>query len=461
MAGRTSTSVGMGIAITVLSVLALGFFVLATVFYGKFNKAQGELKSQAANVEQYVKASEQQRDDIRQMLQPAKAKNKSVVGYLAESMQTAMQRVTGNKNDSPEALTEKLSKVEGADSASLLALIEDRANRIKALDDQVKAAEAARAAALADKQAEVDRVKGVEERHAATLAAISAQVEEYKKEVDTFRDGTNKARADMEARVASITSEFAQREQELSARIAKLQEENLVSAGQIAKLRGERNQELFKGRAEESLVDTKVVALKPNENAVVIGIGRKQKVDVGMSFAIYGDAASIKLDPVTGEYPRGKANVEVIAVSDTTSTCRLLSESKGNPVAVGDAVANALYDPNKTYSFLIYGNFDVNNDGIATPLEQSDLKALIEGWGGKSVEDLGGDVDFLVLGQRPILPPRPGADAPIEILQEYIRLSRIVERYDSLYKQAISTGLPVLNENRLYTLIGRERAGAR
>ena len=126
MAGRTSTSVGMGIAITVLSVLALGFFVLATVFYGKFNKAQGELKSQAANVEQYVKASEQQRDDIRQMLQPAKAKNKSVVGYLAESMQTAMQRVTGNKNDSPEALTEKLSKVEGADSASLLALIEDR-----------------------------------------------------------------------------------------------------------------------------------------------------------------------------------------------------------------------------------------------------------------------------------------------------------------------------------------------
>lgn len=180
-----------------------------------------------------------------------------------------------------------------------------------------------------------------------------------------------------------------------------------------------------------------------------------------MSFAIYADAASIKVDPASGEYPRGKANVEVIAVSDTTSTCRLLSESKGNPVAVGDSVANALYDPSKTYSFLIYGNFDVNNDAIATPTEQSDLKALIEGWGGKSVDDLGGDVDFLVLGQRPILPPRPGADAPIEILQEYIRLSRIVERYDTLYKQAISTGLPVLNENRLYTLIGRERAGAR
>ena len=174
MAGRTSTSVGMGIAITVLSVLALGFFVLATVCYGKFNKAQGELKSQAANVEQYVKASEQQRDDIRQMLQPAKAKNKSVVGYLAESMQTAMQRVTGNKNDTPDTLGEKLSKVEGADSSSLLSVLESRAARVKALEDQVASAEAARAAALADKQAEVDRVKGIEDRHAATIAARSA-----------------------------------------------------------------------------------------------------------------------------------------------------------------------------------------------------------------------------------------------------------------------------------------------
>lgn len=461
MAGRTSTSVGMGIAVTVLSVLALGFFVLAVVFYGKYNKTLGELKSQAANVEQYVKASEQQRDEIRQLLAPAKAKNKSVVGYLAESMQTSMQRVTGNKNDLPDALAEKLSKVPGAESSSLLSVLQDRMSRISALEDQVKAAEAARAAALADKQAEVDRVKGIEERHGATIAAISAQVEEYKKEVDTFRDGTNKARSDMEARIAALTAEAAQREQELTGRLSKLQEENLVQAGQISKLRGERNQELFKGRAEESLVDAKVVALKPNENAVVIGIGKKQKVDVGMTFAVYADAASIKPDAATGEYPRGKANVEVIAVSDSTSTCRLLSESRGNPVAVGDSVANALYDPNKTYSFLIYGNFDVNADGVATPLEQSDLKALIEGWGGKSVDDLGGDVDFLVLGQRPVLPPRPGADAPIELLQEYIRLSRIVERYDQLYKQAIATGLPVLNENRLYTLIGRERAGAR
>lgn len=130
-----------------------------------------------------------------------------------------------------------------------------------------------------------------------------------------------------------------------------------------------------------------------------------------MSFAIYADAASIKVDPASGEYPRGKANVEVIAVSDTTSTCRLLSESKGNPVAVGDSVANALYDPSKTYSFLIYGNFDVNNDAIATPTEQSDLKALIEGWGGKSVDYLG-DVDFLVLGRPPDPPAPPGAPTP-------------------------------------------------
>ena len=75
--------------------------------------------------------------------------------------------------------------------------------------------------------------------------------------------------------------------------------------------------------------------------------------------------------------------------------------------------------------------------------------------------DLQGDVDFLVLGERPVLPPRPGNDAPLELVQEYIRLDRIVQRYDRLLEQARATSLPVLNENRLYTLLGASPAAIR
>ena len=48
----------------------------------------------------------------------------------------------------------------------------------------------------------------------------------------------------------------------------------------------------------------------------------------------------------------------------------------------------------------------------------------------------------------------PGPDAPWEVLQEYVRLQRIVKRYDELFDRAIASSIPVLNENRLYTLLG-------
>jgi len=169
---------------------------------------------------------------------------------------------------------------------------------------------------------------------------------------------------------------------------------------------------------------------------------------------VYSDAASVKPDQ-NGDFPPGKATLEVINVGDNSSICRIKNETRGNPVVNGDVIVNPLYDPNKVYTFLLYGNFDANGDGVSTPGERADLQAIIESWGGKVVDELGGNVDFLVLGERPVLPPRPSADAPVEILQEYIRLNRAIDRYEALYKQSMATSLPLLNENRLYTLLGR------
>src|SRR5206468_2777376 len=105
--------------------------------------------------------------------------------------------------------------------------------------------------------------------------------------------------------------------------------------------------------------------------------------------------------------------------------------------------ANAVYDPNKVYTFLVYGNFDANQDGVATQQEAVDIRALIESWGGKVVDELAGNVDswggkvvdelaanvdFLVLGQKPPLPPQPQSGAPAAVIQEYMRVRRIAEQ---------------------------------
>jgi hypothetical protein len=450
----------MGIAITILSVLCLALFVLATVFFGKYNKLKGDYASLNAETEQFIKRGERQDDTIRALVEQAKKdSNKSLVAYLGDSLAGTMQRVSGDRRLSLEELNKKLAKVPGADTAPLLGVLTDREQKIAALTGQLDVAEKARTQALADRQNEIDRVKGIESRHKATIDAQTAEIDKYKEEVESYREGTNKVRAEMDANISRLANEAQAREDELRARIGKLQDETLVQQGIIARLRADNTKNLATGKAEEALVDATVIGLNPGANSVVIGIGSRQKVQLGMTFSVYADANSIRPD-AQGNYMPGKGALEVINVGENSSTCRIRMEAKGNPIVTGDVVANPIYDPNKVYRFVVFGNFDVNEDGVATPQEQSDLRAVVENWGGRVQEDLGGDTDFLVLGERPVLPPKPGPDSPIEILQEYIRLNRVIDRYDQLYKQAIATGLPVLNQNRLDTLIGRVR-GAR
>lgn len=460
MAGRTSTSLGMGIAITILSVLCLALFVLATVFFGKYNKQKGDYAALNSEVEQFIKRSERQDDTVRALVTQAKADgNKSLVAYLGDSLSGTMQRVSGNKRKSLDELSKELSGVPGADTAPLMAVLSERQQKIATLSKQLEGAENDRKRALDDRQAEVDRVKGIETRHKATVEALSAEVRKYQDEVESYREGTNQARAQMDSQVAKLAAEAQAREDELKARIAKLQDETVIQQGIISKLRAKNNESLVTSKGEASLVDGSVVGLNPGANSVVISLGRKQKIQLGMTFSVYSDANGIKPD-AEGNYVPGKGALEVINVGDNSSTCRIRFEAKGNPIVTGDVIANPIYDPSKVYKFVVYGNFDINGDGMATPQEQNDLRALVEAWGGKLTDDLGGDTDFLVLGERPVLPPKPGPDAPIELLQEYIRLVRVIDRYDQLFAQAIATGLPVLNQNRLDTLIGRVR-GAR
>lgn len=458
MAGRTSSSVGVGIWIALLSVLSLGMLVTAMIFFGNARKAQRDLQNLEAQQAEIIRSGEGNQDDVRRLIATASNSRpaRSLTKYLIDSQQQTMEKVTGSRNDTYESFAAKLAQIKGADTAPLLQIVRDRDAEIASLKDSYARAEADRKTALADKQAEVDRVRAIQDRHQATVDALNKDVGQYKTDVETYRSEIADLRSKMDSQVATITQEARQRESELQARADKLQEDNLVLQAQVQTLRGERNKDVFKGQPEYALVDARIVGVNAAERQATISIGRRQKANIGMPFSVYTDAASLRPDD-EGNYPRGKAGLEIINVDENSSTCRILWETKGNPVVAGDVAANPLYDPNKTYKFLAFGNFDANSDGTATAGERGDIRALIEAWGGEMVDDLTGDVDFLVLGERPLLPPRPDASAPIEVMQEYIRRDRDVQRYDRLRQQAEATSIPVLNENRLYTLLGRQK----
>ena len=182
--------------------------------------------------------------------------------------------------------------------------------------------------------------------------------------------------------------------------------------------------------SEEALVDGKINQVNPIDNEVMISIGRDQKAVLGMTFAVYDNATDIRLDNDTQEYPQGKAVVEIVRVERSFSRARIIESSAGNPIVRGDVIANAIYDPTKTYKFVVDGLFDTDHDGIASRFERDTLEALIESWGGTLVPEITGDVDFVVLGEKPILPPQPGPGAPVATIQEYVRLQQEIQRYD-------------------------------
>lgn len=454
MAGRGGAGVGMIVTVSVLGVLALALFVLTVVFYGNYQGAKRELDANVAQTSDFVRPDEKERDDVRAIRQAAGEARKSVVGYLQESMQTSMRRVTGSQRDSVKDLEKRLEEIPGAEGSSLLQVVQDLSANVTRLTGELAQADADRQRALEDLANESERVARMQDSHNTAVAALNAEIGTYKSEVDSYRDGINDTRKDMDARVERLLTDRRDTEAQLSERIRQLQDQNLVLQNQVAQLRGEKNKDILRPEDEYALVDGQIAGIDSAAGRVFINLGRDQKVRLGMTFAVYASATEIRPD-AEGIYPRGKGSIEIIAVDESSSTARVLSESGGNPVVKGDVIANAVYDPAKSYKFVVWGNFDADRDGRSSPQEKMDIEAMIMAWGGEVVEELTGDVDFLVLGERPVLPPPPRPGSPIEIMQEYIRLDRTVQRYNDLFNQGTATGMPVLNENRLYTLIGR------
>lgn len=460
MAGRTSTSFGIAATITVLALATLGFFVAFAIFYGKYNSASVKLATAQGQVAEYVRSDEMNQDGVRNLVAEAKTQNKSLVGYLVDNREAMMARITGSGRDSLTDLASKLQNVPGAQNSSLMGLIQQQQQQIATLTRDRDAAEAAKLAAQADQQNESARIRSIESSHQQTIDQLNGVIGQLRAEVDSYRSGTDDYKKRLDAQADSLRQAAAETESRLNDTIKRLSEEKLILESQLNSLRSQRNLAVMRPGDEAALVDGTVIGTDGAMRQAFVSLGARNKVVLGMTFSVYSSAASIRPD-ADGNYPPGKATLEVISVGENSSTCRIVSEVRGNPVVKGDVIANAVYDPAKTYKFVVFGNFDADRDGIATALERDDVRAMIESWGGQVIDDLTGEADFLVLGERPITPPRPGSDAVLEMVLEYQRRERDVQRYDGLFRQAQTTSVPVLNENRLYTLIGKPVAGRR
>jgi hypothetical protein len=454
MASRSSVSTGVGIALAVLGVAFVASAVLAFVFLARMQDAERQLAEVKTQTQDFVSDAERNSDATRVLLTEAKKNRASLAGYLQNQFRTVADRVTGSPSDTPETLVKKITTDVGDQSAPLLKILADRNAEVATLTRNLQQAEANRAEAATALQSTQDRIKAVEEAHAATIAAMTTEIGGYKSKLDGFTNNmTSKLDESAEA-VARIRRESNDTIAQLNGRISALNEEIAVAQGKIKSMQAERLAGSIRPGDEAALVDGQVVAVVDADGTVFINRGRNQRVQLGMTFEVYADAGAIR-PTASGEYPRGKAALEIIRVDDNSSTARIARGSRGIPVIAGDVIANAVYDASKKYNFMVFGNFDTNGDGVASPGESTDIKALISSWGGKLVDSISGDVDFVVLGARPVLPPRPAVDAPVAVVTDFLAKSRAADEYDRIFQQASNASIPVLNQNRLLTLTGQ------
>jgi hypothetical protein len=453
MAVRTSGSTGTLALTSILGLSTLGLFVTSVVFFAQRRAAIDRATAAEQIQEAFISTKDQNDPVVQRQLSEAKKKKQTLVSYLIAERRDLMTKVTGSDRDTADTVNKALETEQV--TTNMLAELKTRAGQVRDLNKRIADAEAARDRALADKEAEAKRVRDIETAQRATVAALTSQVDTIKGESESMRGELNKVMASGDERVGRIRGDYDTKESELKAEIEKLQSERAVNLQRIKTLEESMRGQRFSGQAEYALVDGSVVGNNSADRSVLISVGKKDKVVLGLTFEVYPQGMVIRPDATTGEYPRGKASVEVVRVDQDSSVARIVREQKGNPIVRGDVIANALYDPTKSYKFLVYGNFDLSGSGSPTAQGGNEVKAWIRNWGGTTTDELTGDIDFLVLGDRPTVPPDPSAQAPIEVHEEHIRLQRLARRYDELMQQAIAANIPVLNQNRLRTLIGR------
>jgi hypothetical protein len=106
---------------------------------------------------------------------------------------------------------------------------------------------------------------------------------------------------------------------------------------------------------------------------------------------------------------------------------------------------------------LVYGKFDVNNDGKVTAGETSVIRNRIQEWGGVVIdsEKVTGDLDFIVIGNPPPKPTEPSATAGDIETQAYTQAKNEYDTYERITKEAKDARIPMLNWNRFKALTGQ------
>ncbi|MHC4415737.1 MAG: hypothetical protein ACYS0G_10670 [Planctomycetota bacterium] len=460
MVARTSSGTGIVVSLVVFVLCTVFLLVLTIVFYsGQTKAAQAEAAANTA-LGKYVTREQRNREQIKAIEASVNpARGESVVRYLQTQNQDLMGYVYGDPHASLRTLQSEFIRYgvpeDGTESVNSVLREMSRDLRSKQTDlDSLTAKVSDRGDEISELYA---RIEQMSEAHRDELDAMRGQIDTYSKAVEEYRGDVQEVKNEYYGAIDRLKQQYEGDIASLENEKDALHQERAVLKQRVDELQAILSENRLRRQNPAMLVDGTIIDTTGSNDQVFIDRGKKHHIVLGMTFEVYDNEAALQqVDRLTGQLPRGKASIQVIKVAQTTSTCKITRSVPGRPVVREDVIANAIYDPNYVFKFLVHGKFDVDDDGRPSEAEAEYLRSLIIDWGGAVVtgEQLPGDLDFLVLGIEPPLPLPLPANATQFQIDDWVRKRRAHEKYQELFRQAREAQIPVLNANRFFILIG-------
>jgi hypothetical protein len=467
---QQSSRAGLITALVISIICALGFLVWAIM------ESSGRAKAEQNNrtlTDRYKAVIPESRVADIGNLQTAFGGRQglSVIDAAESQRKNLVQLITGN----PEAT--------GADAAAAVKALSDQIAKSPALKDAAvpSTSLAAMVQALTKKaEADTQNIEAANKARDEAINAMKTAVATNAQEIAT-RDAAVKAAQDMAAKAqADAQAAIAEKQKQVddfSAQLAAAQKalNDAQQGGQVEVATVQRKVVDLQKQLDQALLklaqyrmdvknpviraaDARITQVAP-DSICYIDLGFGDHMVPGLTFEVYDRGDGI---PPLGEgtrnddMPKGKASLEVLVVGQNSSQCRITRVTQGQTVSQGDLCANLVYDRNIKPVFYVYGKFDTDQNNVATDQEAENIKNLIQRWGGKLSDKLNVDVDYVIMGKEPALPPYSKEEleqSPIA-KQRYDEAVAALKAYDEVRGNAAQLHIPLMNQNRFLYYTG-------
>jgi hypothetical protein len=458
-------------------VIFVVLFLVATVLFFTANadlqaarKTNTEISAKYKNVIKETEMTDPDFDAIKTLQTDPANRGRSMFDIMKSQREDMSKAITGQANTPPTKAIELASSTLQSANKTLEPV--GAAVPAGSLNNAIMVL----AASIMQRQSQADELK---QQMAQCSEDLKKQTALYQKELDTHRatveaartetkttvEDTTKYRAGKDEQVAGLEKSLADTVEkdrkaledmntQLTARqqeIDKLKKDLEVAYGAMSRFKVAGTGESAIRRADG------IISQVSKNNVVYINRGLGQQISAGMTFEVYDKNEGIpKMGANDESLPAGKASIIVERVSPGSSEARIIKQSPGSQISVGDVIANLVYDPNVKFRFKVFGDFDIDQDGKATPQETEVVKRLIAQWGGIVTDDLNIDTDFLIMGKEPVVPAIPPEQLKDDPIREFEQKKAVEakEQYEAVKNKALELHTPVLNQNRFLYFVG-------